>query len=226
MRKLLASTAILAALSTPAPADTVNLQVIVDGTHQFITQFTGPFYNLVFDGWQLGLGYDAGGYEVNAIGSTPHSVEVIMTAYDRTLPYHGPAALQIYPRTLPLGWDETVSFLIDQNNHATQDGGTTLRSVSFTGATPYPGDVTSYTNVFLTDPYSSTADFKITAKPYVNPPGVPYGQPILEATTDVNFGRPSYEHHVPAPIVGAGVPGLISALGGLIFLARRRRRHA
>jgi hypothetical protein len=31
---------------------------------------------------------------------------------------------------------------------------------------------------------------------------------------------------VPAPVAGAGIPGLIAALGGLVALARRRRKAA
>jgi hypothetical protein len=67
---------------------------------------------------------------------------------------------------------------------------------------------TAQTNVALTgNPYSITALYELTATPGAN----------INDTIDVS---------VPGPVVGAGLPGLLAACGGLIALARRRRRKA
>lgn len=64
------------------------------------------------------------------------------------------------------------------------------------------------TNIALTgDPYSITAMYELIAAPNAS----------VDDVISVS---------VPGPVVGAGLPGLLAACGGLIALARRRRRKA
>jgi hypothetical protein len=82
------------------------------------------------------------------------------------------------------------------------------------GATvgPIPFNATA-----LTPGYSFTEEYIITALPCVSGSG----QCTSNSTIDVAVAAVG----VPGPIVGAGLPGLIAACGGLLAFARHRRRQ-
>jgi len=83
--------------------------------------------------------------------------------------------------------------------------GTLLGSAGFP---PLVGSSTSVTGATVADGYTLTAEYDITAT----------GRVASNGTIQVSA--------VPGPIVGAGLPGLIAACGGLLALARRRRKEA
>jgi hypothetical protein len=53
-----------------------------------------------------------------------------------------------------------------------------------------------------------------------------FGAHIGEGCTASACATTHFEVPVPGPIVGAGLPGLVMACGGLLALARRRRQLA
>lgn len=83
--------------------------------------------------------------------------------------------------------------------------GTLLGSASFP---PLLGTASSVTSAFVALGYSLTGEIDFTAT----------GVKSQTGTVRVSA--------VPGPIVGAGLPGLIAACGGLLALARRRRKEA
>jgi hypothetical protein len=77
------------------------------------------------------------------------------------------------------------------------------------------------------NPTVSTITFTITGTGLALLPnqfGNVFGAHIGEGCTASACATTHFETPVPAPIVGAGLPGLVMACGGLVGLARRRRQ--
>jgi hypothetical protein len=109
---------------------------------------------------------------------------------------------------LPLNWTATESTYADINNGIY----TTVTPLAATG-TVNGGPGTRFSGDFI-NPFTGDAQWSVTEVYTISAsgPGTFQGNITMSA--------------VPGPVVGAGLPGLIAACGGLIALARRRRKIA
>jgi hypothetical protein len=212
MKRHLITAALLLSSVAFAHADTVSVFVQGDDLPSQTYTNVGQFFGLTYGPWQIGGMASVGGFEVDAYLPTGMNavsdLHVYVTDQGQTIPYTGTAALNWNVRTLPSGWNVTTGLYADQNDGAFS--GQLVDSDQFSAPTAPPGTYWTYP-VTLQPGFSSTATFDFTLTGLAG-----------EATVDGNFGN--VNNQVPAPVIGAGLPGLLAAIGG--FLAWRRRRHA
>jgi hypothetical protein len=111
-------------------------------------------------------------------------------------------------------------------------GGVTSTNSSFDINSTNPvdslGHFTVVDNLLTSPPRADTITITLTGTNLATAPnelGNTFAAHIGEGCTATACAFTHFEAPVPAPIVGAGLPGLVAACGGLIALARRRRRQ-
>jgi hypothetical protein len=217
MRKLAFLIALLLASTAAARADTVSVFAQEDAgpITLLASGATSATFNSTFGDFSLtiggdmtnppgigGLMLDGNNINIESVNGA-HTITVYVTGQGFTSPTGTSLYQSSFTQNMLTGTAMSMQTLIDSGNGVH----TGVLLASFTP----PGSGATSTQVTLgaagAGPYSLTDVFTFSAN---------LATERTNATIDIAA--------VPGPIVGAGIPGLVAACGGLLALARRRRQ--